>query len=329
MSGSPPDCHPVVFESIDVALIRSTSLNTHGAAGPSGLDAYAWRRLCTSFKTASHSLCESLALSARRLCSDYVDPSCVYPLLASRLIALDKNPGVRPIGIGETPRRIIAKAVLSVTRGDIQNAAGSVQLCAGQTAGVEAAAHAVQKCFQQDETEAALLVDASNAFNSLNRNVALHNIRFLCPSISTMLINTYRAPTELFIDGEVIFSREGTTQGDPLAMPMYAIATIPLISRLPASVTQMWYADDAAALGTVGELRNWWDNLTNLGPGFGYFANSTKTWLITKDSCLSRATAAFADTNVNVTSSGRPYLGAPLGSSEFTTAFVREKVDLW
>ena len=158
ISGSPPDCHPVIFESIDAALIRSTSLHTHGAAGPSGLDAYAWRRLCTSFKSASHSLCESLALSARRLCSAYVDPSCISPLLASRLIALEKNPGVRPIGIGETPRRIIAKAVLSVTRDDIQNAAGSVQLCAGQIAGVEAAVHAVQKSFQQDETEAALLV---------------------------------------------------------------------------------------------------------------------------------------------------------------------------
>ncbi len=66
--------------------------------------------------------------------------------------------------------------------------------------------------------------------NSLNRDAALHNIRFLCPSISTMLINTYRTPTELFIDGEVILSRlrerglrrEGTTQGDFLAMPMYA-----------------------------------------------------------------------------------------------------------
>ena len=41
ISGSPPDCHPVIFESIDAALIRSTSLHTHGAAGPSGLDAYA------------------------------------------------------------------------------------------------------------------------------------------------------------------------------------------------------------------------------------------------------------------------------------------------
>ncbi len=159
------------------------------------MDAYAWRRLCTSFKSSSNSLCESLDLTARRVCSEYVDPSSLAPLLASRLIALDKNPGVRPIGIGETPRRIIAKAVLRVTRGDIQDAAGSVQLCAGQIAGVEAAIHAVQKCFHRYETEAVLLVDASN---SLNRDAALHNIRFICPSISTILINTYRAPSELF-----------------------------------------------------------------------------------------------------------------------------------
>ena len=71
ISRSPPDCHPVIFESIDAALIRSTSLNTYGTAGPSGLDAYAWRRLCTSFKYASNSLCESLAHTTLRLCTVY------------------------------------------------------------------------------------------------------------------------------------------------------------------------------------------------------------------------------------------------------------------
>ena len=60
------------------------------------------------------------------------------------------------------------------------------------------------------------LVDASNAFKSLNRQVALHNIRHLCPSLATILINTYREPTELFVDSEVLWSEEGTTQDDPL-----------------------------------------------------------------------------------------------------------------
>ena len=97
----------------------------------------------------------------------------------------------------------------------------ALQLCAGQISGCEAAVHSVREDFQEESAEAALLVDASNAFNSLNRMSAPYNIRMLCPSIATMLINCYRAPTDLLIDGDVILSQEGTTQGDPLAMPMH------------------------------------------------------------------------------------------------------------
>ena len=170
-----------------------------------------------------------MALLARRLSTTYIDPECTSPLLACRLIALDKNPGVRPIGIGDTARRIIAKAVLHIVKTDVQDACGCVQLCGGQISGIEAAVHAVRSAFESDGNEALLLADASNAFNSLNRQVALHNIQRICPPLSTILINTYRAPTELFVDGDTILSQEGTTQGDPLAMPMYALATIPLI----------------------------------------------------------------------------------------------------
>ena len=48
-----------------------------------------------------------------------------------------------------------------------------------------------------------------------------------------------------------------------------------------------------------------------------------------KESWLSSATAAFAGTNVNITSSGRPYLGAPLGSSEYSIQFAHDKVEHW
>ena len=294
-----PDVHPVLFESLDAATIRSATLYTSGAAGPSGLDALGWRRLCTSFKTASSELCQSLALTAKRLCTEFVDPVSIAPHMACRLIALDKNPGVCPIGIGDTARRIIAKAILNITRQDIQEVAGSVQLCAGQISGIEAAVHAVRTLFHREETEALLLVDASNAFNSLNRQTALHNIQRLCPSLATTLINTYRAPSELYVDGDVLLSREGTTQGDPLAMPMYALATIPLIRNLKNSVSdisQVWYADDASGAGKITRLCEWWDQLNALGPKFGYFTNASKTWLVTKENCLSTAANIFTDT---------------------------------
>ena len=129
-------------------------------------------------------------------------------------------------------RRILGKAVLATIGNEIQEAAGAMQVCAGHQAGSEAAIHAMRETFEDLNTEAALLVDASNAFNTLNRNVALHNIQKRCPPLAKVLINTYRHDPQLFIGGETLLSREGTTQGDPLAMAMYAIATVPLIDRL-------------------------------------------------------------------------------------------------
>ena len=59
--------------------------------------------------------------------------------MACRLVPLDKNPGVRPIAIGELPRRIISKAVLSIIGQDIADATCPLQLCAGLVGGCEAA----------------------------------------------------------------------------------------------------------------------------------------------------------------------------------------------
>ena len=115
--------------------------------------------MCTLYNMESPELCHTLALMAKWLASTYVDPKGLEPFLACRLVALDKRPGVRPIGICETARRIIAKAILAVTSEDIQEVAGSQQLHAGQPAGIEAAVHAMRESFQNDDTEAVLLVD--------------------------------------------------------------------------------------------------------------------------------------------------------------------------
>ena len=108
--------------------------------------------------------------------------------------------------------------------------------------------------FEADETDATLLVDASNAFNSLNRAAALNNIRVLCPLIATYVTNTYRVPARLFVvGGSELKSAEGTTQGDPLAMSMYAISLQPLISLLHnrSTAKQCWFADAATGAGPL------------------------------------------------------------------------------
>ena len=102
-----------------------------------------------------------------------------------------------------------------------------------------------------------ILVDASNAFNRLNRQVTLLNCEKICPALSHILINTYRNNSQLFVDGQCILSKEGTTQGDPLAMAMYAIVTQPLIRRLDGIAKQLWYADDSAAGSSLERLNSY------------------------------------------------------------------------
>ena len=330
-SSSAPLSHPVIFDQIQGCTIRSAALNTNGAAGPSGLDAAAWRRLCTSFHKASNNLCNSLALVAKKLCTTFVDPNCLSPFTACRLIALDKSPGVRPIGVCEVVRRICSKAILSIIRPDILKAAGTLQLCAGQEAGCEAAVHALRRMFDDENTEGVLLVDASNAFNNLNRQAALHNVQLLCPPLASILINTYRTDAQLFIDKASLLSKEGTTQGDPLAMPMFALASIPLINNLKSlsCARQVWYADDAAAAGKIKELANWWSQIRQLGPSFGYFVNPAKTCLVVKEKHLQLAIDSFSSSGIQISCEGARYLGAPLGTAEYIKQFISQKVSQW
>ena len=135
----------------------------------------------------------------------------------------------------------------------------------GTGAACEAGIHAMRNLFEDEGTEAIFMVDT---FNSLNRETALRKIRILCPVLAPMLTNMYRSHSMLFIDGDHILSQEGTMQGDPLAMAMYAIGTLPLIHKLHGDATQVWCADDAYAGGITSDLHVWWDSLVYIWPTF-------------------------------------------------------------
>ena len=62
--------------------------------------------------------------------------------------------------------------------------AGALKTCAGHDAGSEAVIHAMRAIFEDSITHAALLVDATNAFNLVNCQAALktfmvHPLNFL------------------------------------------------------------------------------------------------------------------------------------------------------
>ena len=154
--------------------------------------------------------------------------------------------------------------------------------------------------------------------------------------MASVLIKCYREPAPLFVDGTVQCfypRRVPTTQGEPLAMPFYVLATIPLIRSLAGiqGIKQVWYADDSTAAGSLIGLRNWWDSITIKGPPLGYFANSQKSWLIIKPSRQAEATHIFEGTSVNITTSGRPHLGTPLhvGTQSYVEEYIQQNVSHW
>ena len=64
--------------------------------------------------------------------------------MSVRQIALDKHPGVRPVGIRETWWRLFSNIVLKVTGLESTMSCQYEQLCAGLKAGIDSIIHGVQ-----------------------------------------------------------------------------------------------------------------------------------------------------------------------------------------
>ena len=151
--------------------------------GPSGADSLAWEDWLLNFKRQSQELREEVAKWVEWLSNRSPPWAAIRALMTNRLVALDKQPGVRPVGIGEVLRRLIAKCVLVECADDAKAACGSTNLCAGLEAGIEGALHAVDArarerralCFDEEEASARAAEEAEarrlrQAF--LSRNAA-------------------------------------------------------------------------------------------------------------------------------------------------------------
>ena len=64
--------------------------------------------------------------------------------MSGRLIILDKLPGVRLMGVGETWRHLFSKCVLKVTGYEATYACKDEHICTGLKAVIDGAVHRVQ-----------------------------------------------------------------------------------------------------------------------------------------------------------------------------------------
>ena len=97
---------PSVFCLIDEKMIFDAATRTKDSARPSGMDAELYQRILCSknFRAEGKVLREEIAVFTRNLLRIAYHPALLEGYTSSRLIPLDQNAGIRPIGVGEVLR---------------------------------------------------------------------------------------------------------------------------------------------------------------------------------------------------------------------------------
>ena len=110
-------------------------------------------------------------------------------------------------------RRIIGRTITKCLKNEFMSLGLNYQLCLGQKCGIEYAIHTLRDQNSKTSADAVLLIDAENAFNSLNRKLALKNNKNTCPSFETAIKNSYSNPSKLFINKKNLLSRRDNPVG--------------------------------------------------------------------------------------------------------------------
>ena len=146
LHGPLPTIENIIFDIINDSMVLEAAKITKGGSGPSRIDAGGWRQILVSrdYGNASNNLRKAIALLTKKICIEEIE---IKRLIASRLVPLNKNLGLRPIGVGEVLRRVMGKVVMSTFSEDVTTTSSDAQMC-GRSSGSEAAIHGIRRMFQ-------------------------------------------------------------------------------------------------------------------------------------------------------------------------------------
>ena len=239
-------------------------------------------------------------------------------LRVSRLTPLMKpSGGIRPIAVGELLYRLSAKALLRKSfKSDFLL---PYQLGVGSKGGVEPIVRAVERAV--DGTLGApfthfVSLDASNAFNAIDRTVIAGAMRQHAPLLYRTAKWAYGEKSDLVIGDTILHSSQGVRQGDPLGPLLFSVGLRSTLSALATHLGPhrrvMAYLDDIYILSTDGSAQE--DAAIFFSSHTGVLAlNTTKTTSITLEDVRSR---------------GVEMLGTVVGSEEARRAFLQSKISI-
>ena len=333
LPAQPPPA-PFTFTVEDV-IPALNSFHSATAAGPSGLRASHLKDALTAKNlTGGVPFINVMTDVINILASGKAPPSLAPYLCGANLFAANKKTGGhRPIAVGETLRRWVAKCLSRRAMEETRGYLAPHQLGVGVRGGCEALIHAANSIFNDDSIDLdqkwVLQIDFENAFNSIDRGSMLAETRDQCPQLSAWAEYCYGQPSHLFFGDQRLTSSTGPQQGDPLSSLLFSLVLQPLIRRIneasPSLLLNGWILDDGTIVGTKDELQRSFDILATAGPAFGLHLNAAKSRIWCGNAEASNPDP-LARGVPRAEENGYDLLGAPVGDIPFSRKIVEERI---
>ena len=328
-SGPSPD--PVRFD-VDLVRKKVEGFPTGSAAGASGTRPQFLKDIlaCPNKAVGDDALSSLTRLTNHMVAG--LAPRELAPFIAGApLMALVKQGGgLRPIAIGETIRRLVSKCCCEATTEDAKVIFGPLQVGVSTQGGAEASVHAARRLakeFGEDPGKIMLKVDFSNAFNMVDRTEMLAQVYEKVPGLYRWVEYCYSHPAHLFFGTITLQSMAGVQQGDPLGPLLFSLVLHPLALRIQAGFPNLdlcvWYLDDGTIIGSVEDVHRVFLLIEQEGPALGLHLNVKKNEIWWPSRAGSDPFPADVD---RVDNAGVKLLGAPIGTRDFTTDFVKKKL---
>ncbi|GKE70766.1 putative reverse transcriptase domain-containing protein, partial [Tanacetum coccineum] len=191
--------------------------------------------------------------------------------------------GIRPIVVGTVWRRLVSKVSAIMIGHSLDGYLDGLQFGVGVAGGSEAILHSMNRLIEaygDDVGLSMLLVDFKNAFNLVDRDVMLREVRLRCPAISRWVEFCYSNPARLYYGEHTLWSCQGVQHGDPLGPLLFSLVLHPLICKIRDSFSlslHAWYLDDDTIVGDIVVVGKVLELIMEDGPGCDLHLNVDKT----------------------------------------------------
>lgn len=309
------------------------------APGPTGWRSEHFLSVCLSTQNPIHAeMLELLTKRLNELAADGIPLGSARLLLHSRLIPLRKKLGsdsVRPVAIGEVLLRLLGKLCVRRLAPKCTEFFDKIQFGVGIRGGVEIVLHQTRALANDSSAKCLLQIDATNAFNQIDRTAMLNSLEANFPEIYNYVVSAYGDPALLIINSHepnnadrIIQSATGVRQGDPLGSFLFCLTIQPLLKdiRDRFNVDILAIADDILIAGPTLSCQHALDWMRARGGQIGFHINLSKSvgYIPNANNVSILEMQQLASTGLTVTSMGITALGVPIGTDAFQADALRK-----